>query len=64
MVYISLFGIKTLFMSRTSVQYLLVDQMSLPLLVFQAAFLALIGNLVLPVFFKFYGGFIFGTYTM
>ena len=64
MAYASLFGFKKLFFARTSAQYLLVEQLKLPLVIFQATFLGFISLLLLPLFFKLYGFYIFGRYTM
>lgn len=55
MAYTSLRGIQALFLSRDSLEYLAVVQGGLPLLLFQATFLAFIVNLILPLFFKIYG---------
>jgi hypothetical protein len=56
------FVLREIFMLRKTAEYIFVDQMGVPLILFEASFLALLTSLILPLFMKVYGSVAFTTY--
>lgn len=55
---------KALVLARTSVEFYFTEENNVPLLLVQVGYLTLITSLYMPLFFKIYGAFIFGSYGM
>ena len=50
------------FLARGNITYIFVNQVGVPLVIFEMAFLGLLTSLILPLFMKVYGTVVFTTY--